>query len=210
MKLIILVAIVTVYLSPSCLGDSRCISEGGHCKFTWYRCDGGSYKQGLCSGSYYRQCCVPKGSSGSSCGSSVKRLACSIKTNSNIKLMRSHVSGVSDRATAYTNIVDTCNGNKAQRSSYGNAPGGSVCLSQSLLQYVLDAANKAGPVQVNELAGASHSKNSRHYRGLAVDFQVKSGDRSYKTWMSMCRSAGARENLGPGDRGHSTHTHCAF
>ena len=42
--------------------------------------------------------------------------ACRILDDPSINLMRTHSSGVVDNATAYQNIVDTCNGRVAYRS----------------------------------------------------------------------------------------------
>ena len=55
------------------------------------------------------------------------------------------------------------------RSSYGNAPGGCVCLKREMLQTLYDyavdyyAKNGVG-IMVNALAGSSHSVNSYHVR----------------------------------------------
>jgi len=43
-----------------------------------------------------------------------------------------------DNANAKQNLIDTAAGKKALRSSYGNAPGGSVYLSVNLLRAILD------------------------------------------------------------------------
>nr|XP_006814404.1 PREDICTED: uncharacterized protein LOC100366294 [Saccoglossus kowalevskii] len=114
-------------------------------------------------------------------------------------------------------MADACNNLMSKRSSYtcssGQSPGGYVCPTQEVLQYILDVANNyASPsnqLQVNSITGACHSSTSRHYSGYAVDFQIKANS-PYESYMSMCAVSGAVENLGPGTPGHSTHTHCAF
>ncbi|XP_077986981.1 uncharacterized protein LOC144441298 [Glandiceps talaboti] len=118
-----------------------------------------------------------------------------------------------DGADAFSNIKDTCNGEMAKRSSYscssGIAPGGTVCLQENILKYIKDSADQFGEVQVNSIAGACHSTPTYHYNGTAVDFQIKT-DSPFSSWMKLCAVRGAVENVGPGDPGHSTHTHCAF
>eukprot|EP00057_Strongylocentrotus_purpuratus_P027615 XP_011682089.1 PREDICTED: uncharacterized protein LOC100888592 [Strongylocentrotus purpuratus] len=152
-------------------------------------------------------------------------MACQILGNNNIYLLDNNrylnSRGANDGADAASNIRDTCAGRQAKRSSYrcssGFAPGGTVSLKASVLSYILDVAengeyNRGAKLQINAIAGACHTSNSWHYQGTAVDFQIKSGDPSYyaTSWMSICSSHGAQENLGPGNDGHSTHTHCAF
>ncbi|XP_030831804.1 uncharacterized protein LOC115920335 [Strongylocentrotus purpuratus] len=150
-------------------------------------------------------------------------MACQILGNNHIYLLDNNgylnSKGADDGADAASNIRDTCAGREARRSSYcckeGCAPGESVSLKASVLSYILDVANSGqynSYLQINAIAGACHTSNSWHYQGTAVDFQIKSGDPSYyaTSWMSICSSHGAQENLGPGNDGHSTHTHCAF
>ncbi|XP_022108118.1 uncharacterized protein LOC110988675 [Acanthaster planci] len=151
--------------------------------------------------------------SGCNCSLDVKRLACEVQSNSHITLLTVNPSGVNDGADAKSNIQDTCNGGKARRSSYcckaGCSPGGSICLSEKVLQYVLALANETHSIQVNSLAGACHSNTSHHYQGTAVDLQVFD-ESSHTAWMDKCGDMEAVENLGPGNPGHSSHTHCAF
>ncbi|XP_022108097.1 uncharacterized protein LOC110988663 [Acanthaster planci] len=152
------------------------------------------------------------------CGSTVQSLACQVQSDSRITLLNVNPSGVNDGADAKSNIKDTCDGGEARRSSYcctlsggktGCSPGGSICLSEDVLQYLLELANSGASFQVNSIAGACHSNTSYHYQGTAVDLQVFD-ESSHVAWMNRCASMGAVENKGPGDRGHSTHTHCAF
>ena len=104
-----------------------------------------------------------------SSGTLRQKYAKQILNNSKIVLAKAHPSGVRDNAFAYNNVLDTANGKAASRSSYGNAPGGSVYLDADLLKIILDLQAKYGTVYVSEICGASHSKNSLHYRGIAVD-----------------------------------------
>lgn len=124
-------------------------------------------------------------------------------------------SGSSDGADARSNIEDTAAGRAAQRSSYQNAPGGSVYLDVRMLRGMISVANTYS-VRVTSIAGGSHSVNSRHYSGIAFDIDringqgVSSSNPNYRNLESICRSAGATEVLGPGDAGHSSHIHCAW
>ena len=111
------------------------------------------------------------------------RYASQILQNSNIKLAKSHTSGISDNAFAYNNIVDTANGLQASRSSYLDddgkgtpAPGGTVYIDISLLKILLDLEEHFGTVIVSEIAGGCHSPNSKHYRGIAVDLTFVGGN----------------------------------
>ncbi|XP_070538102.1 uncharacterized protein [Ptychodera flava] len=209
------------YSTPTCpYNESPCQDNGGVCHYD-YCCPYGNYISGQCpSQASNVRCCysTPDCGGGGSCGSTAQNLACQILNHGSVYLLTTNPSGVNDGADSYNNIKDTCNGNQAKRSNYccssGCSPGGYTCLKTSVLQYILDVlnSNSATPsnkLQVNSIAGACHSSNSWHYQGTAVDFQVKSGS-DYRTWMNMCSSSGARENLGPGDAGHSSHTHCAF
>ena len=135
----------------------------------------------------------------------------------NIKLMRGHVSGKVDTATAYHNISSTARGYSSRCSYYGRAPGGYTQLDTRMLKTMLYIANKKDwTYHVTELAGGSHSRNSRHYAGLAFDVDRINGVKVnwknpyYRKFMSICRARGATEVLGPGDRGHNSHVHVAW
>ena len=71
-------------------------------------------------------------------------------------------------------------------------------------------------LRVSEIAGGSHSLNSRHYAGLAFDLnQINGADvsdtnSSIVGVQKMCRALGATEVLGPDDAGHGGHVHCAW
>lgn len=121
----------------------------------------------------------------------------------------------SDGADARSNIRDTAASKSAKRSEYGNAPGGTVNLDTRLLNGLQELA-KTYSFRVTSLAGGSHSSNSRHYSGIAMDVDeingvhVSSSNPHYRAFMQQCRTLGATEVLGPGDDDHSTHVHCAW
>jgi zinc D-Ala-D-Ala carboxypeptidase len=126
-----------------------------------------------------------------------------------------HESGVQDGATARQNIVDTAAGQEASRSDYGTAPGGAVWLDSRMLSGMLRLANSYR-FRVTEIAGGSHSENSRHYAGVAFDvgtingIAVNRNNRFYRQFMADCRRMGATQVLGPGYPGHETHIHVAW
>ncbi|MFO1183483.1 MAG: chitosanase [Bauldia sp.] len=132
-----------------------------------------------------------------------------------VEFAMEHVSGVSDDAFARLNIEDTAAGRSAHRSAYGNAPGGTVALDKRMLS-AMAALSEKHRYFVTEIAGASHSPNSRHYAGIAFDVgildgrPVNSSNPARQDFMAMGRALGASEVLGPGDPGHSTHIHLAW
>jgi len=142
-------------------------------------------------------------------------LATQILGNGNITLATVHASGVNDQATARQNIADTAAGQRARRSNYGNAPGGTVALSERLLRGLLPLAEQFN-FSISEIAGGSHNPNSRHYAGVAADINVINGrpvsssNPQVTAFRALCRRLGATEVLGPGDPGHSTHVHTAW
>jgi zinc D-Ala-D-Ala carboxypeptidase len=119
-----------------------------------------------------------------------------------------------DHVTARQNIVDTARGLKAQRSSYGHAPGGSVYLDVRMLKGMLALASHYN-FRVTQIAGGSHSPNSRHYAGIPFDVDVidnrpvTSSNPYIHAFMAEARRLGATEVFGPGDPGHATHIHVA-
>lgn len=143
------------------------------------------------------------------------QLAARILASTAITLGTSHVSGVVDQANARQNMVDTAAGNPAQRSSYGNAPGGTVRLDRRMLSGLIRIAQDH-TFAINELCGASHSPTSRHYAGIAFDIgvidgrRVRAGHPSVQEFMALCRALGATEVLGPGNAGHAGHVHVAW
>ncbi len=149
-------------------------------------------------------------------------LASQILGNGRITLWEKHDSGRVDDATAKRNIQDTKDPAKkylAARSSYGTAPGGTVALDDRMLRGMLALANSY-TFQVSDIAGGSHSTGSRHYAGVAFDVPFINGkavninDRAarptYDAFMQRCRDLGATEVLGPGNKDHDTHIHCAW
>jgi hypothetical protein len=142
-------------------------------------------------------------------------LSNNILNNANITLATVHVSGVNDNATVRQNIQDTANDTDASRSSYQNAPGGTVKLDSRMLAAINNLA-KTYTFSISEIAGGSHSKHSRHYDGIAFDVNVLNGQHvgashpDIAKFMQDCRNAGATEVLGPGNAGHATHIHCAW
>ena len=132
-----------------------------------------------------------------------------------LELLTSHPSGVEDGADPRSNIVDTAAGRPAKRSSYGTAPGGTVNLSVAMLRG-LKALTREFSFTLTSIAGASHSANSNHYRGLAVDVNTINGRRvsinhpQFRYFMKRARELGATEVYGPGDSGHDGHVHLAW
>jgi hypothetical protein len=69
---------------------------------------------------------------------------------------------------------------------------------------------------ISEIAGGSHSSNSRHYAGVAADFNkvngrpINAGHPDLIAFKARCRALGATEVLGPGAPGHATHVHAAW
>ena len=133
-----------------------------------------------------------------------------------VKTLDFHVSGVSDQATARQNLQQAAAGKHVKRSGYGNAPGGDTQLDLRMLRALLVLVYEGYEIRLTELAGGSHSCNSRHYVGVGfdVDFldgkKIKYGHPTYRRFLRRCRELGATEVLGPGDRGHSTHLHVAW
>ncbi|MEI6602051.1 MAG: leucine-rich repeat protein [Clostridia bacterium] len=102
------------------------------------------------------------------------QLADQILKNKKIALSKIHPSGVVDSAFAQQNICDTRLGYTAKRSHYGTAPGGSVFLQEKLL-YAMIQLSKKYSFRISEIAGASHSSGSKHYRGAAFDIDRING-----------------------------------
>ena len=69
------------------------------------------------------------------------------------------------------NLQRLANGQRAQVP----ATGGAVIPKLSMMQ-ALVAMAKAGPIMINALTGGSHSTNSNHYRGTAVDMDISVGN----------------------------------
>ncbi|MDP2343168.1 MAG: peptidoglycan-binding domain-containing protein [Deltaproteobacteria bacterium] len=77
------------------------------------------------------------------------------------------LSSGSDRA----NIQRLANGGRALVP----ATGGSVVPKLAMMQ-ALVAMAKQGPIMINALTGGTHSSNSNHYRGTAVDLEISVGN----------------------------------
>ena len=150
-----------------------------------------------------------------SAASSTAALAQSLLANPRVTLATSHASGVQDQATARQNVQDTANGLPARRSSYGNAPSGTVPLNARMLGGLVALANESS-FSVSELVGGSHNRNSRHYVGVVADFNVINGIHvsashpNLATFKQRCRDLGVTELRAPGDPGHSTHVHAGW
>lgn len=136
-------------------------------------------------------------------------LAYKILNNPRITLARIHPSGVRDNAFAYNNIVDTYNGNAAQRSHYQNAPGGSVFLDAKMLRVILLLAEKY-TFTISEIAGASHSKTSNHYDGVAFDIGMINGHYASYNALSRSFAADAKSNGAASAMVESTCVHIDF
>lgn len=119
-------------------------------------------------------------------------LAKSILSNHTIVLAKSHLTGKTDmvyctgkvdHATAYCNIIELANGQKAARSSYydpshgQSGPGGSTTVPSLVLQIILAAAASGHQVGVIEIAGDVHPAHPVHYTGHAVDFNTFNGQK---------------------------------
>ncbi len=132
-----------------------------------------------------------------------------------LELLTQHPSGVKDGADPRSNVVDTAAGRPARRSSYGNAPGGSVNLSIDMLRGV-NSLTREFSFAITSLAGASHSPNSNHYRGTALDVDTINGQRvsinhpQFRYFMKRAQELGAVEVYGPGDSGHNSHVHLSW
>lgn len=150
-----------------------------------------------------------------SASSDLASLATTILNHPGITLATVHSSGVVDQANARQNIADMAAGGPAHRSSYGTAPGGVVMLDRRLLRGMLALAEQY-TFSVAEICGGSHNSNSRHYAGVAADFNVVNGRRISAThpdlaaFKARCRELGATELLGPGSPNHDTHVHAAW
>ena len=142
-------------------------------------------------------------------------LAATILNSPNIELATVHSFGVADQANARQNIADTAAGARARRSSYGNAPGGTVMLSPKLLGAMVKLSEEYS-FSVAEICGGSHNPTSRHYAGVATDINVINGRHvnashpDVTAFKARCRELGATEVLGPGAPNHATHVHAAW
>lgn len=131
----------------------------------------------------------------------------------------SHVSRVNDQATALQNMNDTRAGKPAARSSYGNAPGGTIPLNEKMLAGLYTVATRYN-ISVSEIAGGEHSANSKHYAGKAFDINhanIKGSPLIHLTAaaprsvidgiMNACREAGGRAI---DETRTANHVHCQW
>lgn len=144
-------------------------------------------------------------------------LAQQIRNRPAINLIDFHVSGnYEPRSTAFQNVKDTAQGERAWRSYWGHYPNSRVYLTARMLRGMLKLRTVKGySFRVTAIAGGRHSSTSRHYAGLAFDVDRVNGgpvNSSNPRWgfRQACRDLGATEVLGPGDPGHDTHLHCAW
>lgn len=148
-------------------------------------------------------------------GGSAAALAATILSNPGVTLATVHSSGVVDQANPRQNMVDMAAGGPAHRSSYGTAPGGTVMLDRRLLNGMIALAQQY-TFSVAEICGGSHNSNSRHYAGIAADFNIVNGQRigaghpDLTAFKARCQALGATEVLGPGAPNHDTHVHAAW
>lgn len=134
-----------------------------------------------------------------------------LNNQGSITLWNRHPSGVKDNATALDNIRDACNGTAASRSHYTcsecpkpGAPGGTVCLQDILLRYMLSLAAKVGYIHVNEIAGACHTCRSLHYQGRAVDIDPTKSKTKAQDMIDLCFDM---QGIGINE---TNHIHCSF
>ena len=93
----------------------------------------------------------------------------------NVKPATGHMSKVVDNATAKQNLIDAANGKNAHTSCYENAPCTTVALSVNMLNGVQTLSGNF-TLSISEIAGGSHSVNSPHYNGVAIDVNEVNGD----------------------------------
>jgi len=142
----------------------------------------------------------------------VTPLAGRILSNSaNITLATVHPSGIPDSANAAQNIKDAAAGKPATRSSYLGAPGGTVYLNPNMLA-ALAAIGDKYKIEVSEIAGGSHSQNSKHYTGNAFDINYINGKHltapniaGVQDVMAMCTALGGKPN---DETTSANHVHC--
>jgi RHS repeat-associated protein len=138
-----------------------------------------------------------------------------------IKLATSHESGINDDAFAKNNIQDIANGKLAQNSHYQNAPGKETALTSNMLDAIIKLSENS-TLSISEFAGASHSKGSKHYTGMAVDINYVNGihvrdltDEQVSDFRQQCLDAGAKVVFDPlhgakTPKDHKSHFHLQF
>ncbi|MCE7552542.1 peptidoglycan-binding protein [Streptomyces thermodiastaticus] len=156
------------------------------------------------------------GGSGTPATGDAVALAKQLLKTPGITFARAHSETRHSGSTAYANIVDMAAGKGALTSPQSHVGARRVQLDPRMLRGLLTLRNSYGyRMNVSEFVGGVHSKNSRHYRGLSFDVNEINGihvgsGAPHRAFMTACRKLGATEVLGPGDKGHSTHVHCAW
>ncbi|MFE4416162.1 peptidoglycan-binding protein [Streptomyces sp. NPDC056821] len=143
-------------------------------------------------------------------------LAGQVLKNRGITFARAHSDTRHYGSTAYANIVDMAAGRGAATSPGSHVGAKRVQLDPRMLRALITLHDRYGyRLNISEFVGGVHSKNSRHYRGLAFDANVINGKHvgkgaPHKAVMNLCSQLGASEVRGPGDPDHDTHIHCAW
>jgi len=166
---------------------------------------------GFCNGLSSNICCLP----------STQSLWKSAFESAQITFNDFHPSGVKDEATAFREARDAAAGKQATLSAYENAPGGKTWLIPEMAAALLEIS-KIGKVVINEIAGGSHSKGSRHYAGVAIDIGKLNGKAftygvpEARQVINICDKFGADQilniNLSCGDacQVHNGWIHCSW
>ncbi|MFB9485369.1 peptidoglycan-binding protein [Streptomyces filamentosus] len=142
-------------------------------------------------------------------------LARQLLTKPGITYATRHAKTVDAASTAYRNIHDMAKGIGAATSPHSHVGSKRVQLDSRMLKALITLADSGYRLQISEFVGGTHSKKSRHYRGLSFDANIINGKHvgsgaPHKKVMNLCRTLGATEVLGPGNKGHNTHIHCAW
>jgi len=159
------------------------------------------------------------GSGGSSGNESVffttSKISARLLASPNIIPATVHVSNISDNATAKQNLKDASSGLNAHRSNYGNAPGGTVALNNTMLKSI-ESLSSSYSMSISEIAGGSHSVGSSHYSGNAIDVNYVNGvrvinmsDAKIIEFRNACYQAGANVVYDPVNEpnNHNNHFH---
>ncbi|MCA1602467.1 MAG: carboxypeptidase [Acidobacteria bacterium] len=149
-------------------------------------------------------------------GPTRKDIARQILDDKGIVLLASHVGGQHDPdSTARRNIKDTAKGKATHTSPWSDVGVRNVKLDKNMLRGMV-ALGKRYDYRVTAIAGGDHSSTSYHYAGTAFDIDridgrpVSAGNPKVAKVKANCVHLGAVEVLGPGDKGHDAHVHCAW
>jgi len=89
---------------------------------------------------------------------------------------------------------DRANMERLARGEKSRVPAkGTEVMPKLKMMQALVAMAKAGPVTINALTGGSHSANSNHYRGTAVDLSIHTGNTS--KLVAIAARFGGRRNF---------------